>query len=625
MCILIGSAQVTLCNFCAYIEYITSNLLLALGHAAKMEVVNAIVTAKVVASNIMKHGIKQYSFGQASRFVLVTLVTGTGIGLSVSLVASLFVTGLRFLTDHRQSMSETFTILQFDGGSLVPMLWLIGAAFLLWGVRRWFGIKRWHGPADSIFGAHRLDNEIDVSAGIGSNIGAFIAMGGGASVGQYGPLVHFGATIGTYIRQVFGNKTIGTDVFIGCGVAAAIAAGFHAPIAGIVFAHEAVLRHFSFRALTPIAISSITSVWFGTAIFGGEPLFVLDAATTDLLPMVPILLASGLLFGVIAMLFMLALFKSSEIAAKTGFPSLALALMAAVICGLVAIFVPEILGSGVTEINIIFNGGYVLGFLFLLFVLKLLATSLCIGFGLFGGVFSPAAMIGAAAGGFIGKLLAALGFVTVPHLLPIAGFAAVTAAVVGAPISVVLVVFELTQSYEFAVAAMLAAVIATFFTSLVFGHSFFDEQLLRRGIDMSRGRGDFELQSQSIAHVVSDDFVILPPDAKTKDAIDRLVKAKMSEGYCIDADQQFIGKYALHELLSAPRQSGLARYLIADPVVLDYDASILQAMEVASNFVGESIPVIQQENGRMIGVVSEADIFSAYLATQSRVHALEHG
>jgi CIC family chloride channel protein len=584
-----------------------------------------IIIAEAVAANNMKHGIKHYSFGQASRFVLVTLVTGIGIGLTVSLVASLFVAGLHFLTDHRQLMGADFALLQFAGGSLVPMLWLIVAAFLLWGVRRLFGIVRWHGPADSIFGAHRLDNEIDVRAGIGSNVGAFIAMGGGASVGQYGPLVHFGATIGTYIRQAFGNTTIGTDVFIGCGVAAAIAAGFHAPIAGIVFAHEAVLRHFSFRALTPIAISSITSVWFGTAIFGGEPLFVLDAAATDLLPMVPILLASGLLFGVIAMLFMLALFKSAEVAAKTGFPPLALALMAAVICGLVAIFVPEILGSGATEISIIFSGGYALGFLFLLFVLKLLATSLCIGFGLFGGVFSPAAMIGAAAGGFIGKLMATLGFATVPNLLPVAGFAAVTAAVVGAPISVVLVVFELTQSYEFAVAAMLAAVIATFFTSLVFGHSFFDEQLLRRGIDMSRGRGDFELQSQSIIHVVSDDFVALSPDAKTKDAIDSLVKAKMSEGYCIDANQQFIGKYALPELLSAPRQSGLAQYLVANPLVLDHDASILQAMEVASNFVGESIPVIQQENGRMVGIVSEADIFSAYLATQSRVHTLEHG
>jgi CIC family chloride channel protein len=579
---------------------------------------------KIVAADIMKHGLKHYSLGQASRFVFGTLITGTGIGLSVSLVASLFVVGLRFLADQRHAMDGHFPQLQIADGSLVPLIWLIGAAFLLWGVRRLFSIVRWHGPADSIFGAHRLDNEIDVRAGIGSTIAAFISMGGGASVGQYGPLVHFGATIGTYIRQIFGNKTIGTDVFIGCGVAAAIAAGFHAPIAGIVFAHEAVLRHFSFRALTPIAISSITSVWFATAIFGGDPLFALDAAATDLLPMVPILLASGLLFGVIAMLFMLALFKSAAIAAKTGFPPLVLALMAAVICGVVAIFVPEILGSGAAEINIIFDGGYALGFLFLLFALKLLATSLCIGFGLFGGVFSPAAMIGAAAGGFIGKFMAALGFATVPHLLPVAGFAAVTAAVVGAPISVVLVVFELTQSYEFAVAAMLAAVIATFFTSLVFGHSFFDEQLLRRGIDLSRGRGDLELQSQSISHVVSDDFVALGPNIKTKEAINKLVNAKASEGYCIGADKKFIGKFALPQLLSAPCQAALEQHLVTDPVVLKHDASVLQAMEVASNFVGETIPVIHHENGQMVGVVSEADIFDAYLATQSRVHDLEH-
>ena len=91
-------------------------------------------------------------------------------------------------------------------------------------------------------------------------------------MGQYGPLVHFGATIGTYIRQSFKNITIGTDVFIGCGVAAAIAADFMRRLQ-VSFLYEAVLRHFSFRALTPIAISSITSVWFSTAIFGGDPLF----------------------------------------------------------------------------------------------------------------------------------------------------------------------------------------------------------------------------------------------------------------------------------------------------------------------------------------------------------------
>ena len=180
---------------------------------------------------------------------------------------------------------------------------------------------------------------------------------------------------------------------------------------------------------------------------------------------------------------MLALLKSGLLPSNWVAASFA-TLIPAFICGIVAIF-GKPLGRVLKLIPFLMVLG--LAFLFFLFVLKLLATSLCIGFGLFGGVFSPAAMIGAAAGGFIGKFMAFLGFVTVPQLLPVAGFAAVTAAVVGAPISVVLIVFELTQSYEFAVAAMLAAVIATFFTSLIFGHSFFDEQLLRRGVDLSRG------------------------------------------------------------------------------------------------------------------------------------------
>ena len=92
----------------------------------------------------------------------------------------------------------------------------------------------------------------------------------------------------------------------------------------------------------------------------------------------------------------------------------------------------------------------------------------------------------------------------------------------------------------------------------------------------------------------------------------------------MDDDAKFIGKFALPELLCAPRQAVLAQHLVTDPVVLNHDASVLQAMEVASNFVGETIPVIHHESGQIVGVVSEADIFDAYLATQSRVHDLEH-
>lgn len=573
----------------------------------------------------MKHGVKNHSTRGAVGFVIATLVTGIGIGVIVSLVASLLVTIVKILSDYRLWMGEEFSSLRDGIGSLVPMLWLIVAALMLWGVRHFFGITRWHGPADSIYAAHRLDNEIDVRAGVGSTLAAFISMGGGAPVGQYGPLVHFGATVGSYLRQVFGNKLVDIDVFIGCGVAAAIAAGFHAPIAGIVFAHEAILRHFSFRALTPIAISSITSAWFATAVFGGEPIFNLVSAAPDLLPMVPLLLGSGVLFGLISMLFMMTLLYATKIAGKSGFGPLPLVLSAAVICGVIALFVPEVLGIGSMEINNIINGGYDTGFLLLLFMLKLIATSLCIGFGLFGGIFSPAAFIGAAAGGFLGKLMALGGFATVPALFPIAGFAAVTAAVVGAPISVVLVVLELTQSYEFAVAAMLSAVVATFLTSLVFGHSFFDEQLLRRGIDLSQGRGNLELMSRDICTVVNDSYVAIPPIVTVKDAIDELVSSGSSEGYCVGKEKQFIGKISLPLLMQAPRNGRISQHLIAKPVKLNHDASIMQAMEIASTFIGETIPVVEQATNELIGVVSEADIFKVYLDTESRIRDLEHG
>ncbi|MDA8723666.1 chloride channel protein [Alphaproteobacteria bacterium] len=568
---------------------------------------------------------KHHSLKNAIVSVTATLVTGIGIGVIVSLVASLLVTSVKKLSDYRLWMGGEFLNLPGSNGSMVPMLWLILAALLLWGVRYLFGITRWHGPADSIYAAHRLDNEIDVRVGAGSTLAAFISMGGGAPVGQYGPLVHFGATVGCYLRQVFGTKLIDIDVFIGCGVAAAIAAGFHAPIAGIVFAHEAILRHFSFRALTPIAISSVTSAWFATAVFGGEPIFNLASAAPELLPMVPVLLGSGVLFGLISMLFMMTLLYATKMAGKSGFGPLPLALSAAVTCGVIALFVPEVLGTGSLEINNIINGGYDIGFLLLLFLLKLIATSLCIGFGLFGGIFSPAAFIGAAAGGFLGKLMAFWGFAAVPALLPIAGFAAVTAAVVGAPISVVLVVLELTQSYEFAVAAMLSAVVATFLTSLVFGHSFFDEQLLRRGIDLSQGRGNLELMSRDICTVVNNSFVSIPPIVTVKDAIDELVNSGSSEGYCVGNKKQFIGKISLPLLMQAPRNDIISQHLIGNPVKLNHDASVMQAMEIASKFIGETIPVVEQATNELVGVVSEADIFEIYLATQSRIRDLEHG
>ena len=188
----------------------------------------------------------------------LTLMVGIGIGGVMFCASTLFVETVKFGMNFR----EKVTMLGFSIGnntySFSALVFLLITALLVIMIRKTFDIKAYKGPADSIYAAHRTDNELDVRQGFGSTFAALISASGGASVGQYGPLVHFGATLGSMLRQLTGNR-FSTDIFIGCGVAAAISAGFNAPIVGVIFAHEAILRHFSFKAITPIVIASMTA------------------------------------------------------------------------------------------------------------------------------------------------------------------------------------------------------------------------------------------------------------------------------------------------------------------------------------------------------------------------------
>jgi len=550
------------------------------------------------------------------------ILCGISFGFVMSLVSNGFVIGVQWLTTFRESsLLQTFTI----GGlpfSLGPLISLLLAAALLLVVRRVFQITRWHGPADSIYAAHRTDNELDVRAGFGSTLAAFISASGGASVGQYGPLVHFGATMGSFLRQMTGG-VLTTDVFIGCGVAGAIAAGFNAPIAGLVFAHEAILRHFSMRAIAPIAIASISAVWFSDRLFDVAPLFTMDSSGFDMAQMLPSALVAGPVFGIVAVLFMLAIRYAARFAATSGWSPARLLVTAAIISGLVGTAVPEVLGLGTGPLAHMLEGGFEIEFLAVLLVLKLVATALCIGFGMFGGVFSPALFVGAAAGAICGRIVAALGIIGAVPTLAICGMAAVASAVIGAPVSGVVIILEMTMSYEFALAAMLSIVVAIMVSNLLFGHSFFDRQLRDRDIDISQGRGQLLLLETTVRELVSQNYVRLKPGIKSNTAMEELLKQSVTEGYIVSGDNRLVGKISMPMLMNIASDVIVDDIFEKQPIAIKHDASLLQAIEVASSFVGESIPVIELETRKMLGVVTEADLFQLYLSTQTKVVDLE--
>ena len=347
-------------------------------------------------------------------------------------------------------------------------------------------MPRWFGPADTIYTAHRTDNELDIKAGFGSTGSDYFRWFRrfGWSIWSHST---FWCNFGERIPSLF-FLGLGTDTFIGCGVAAGIAAAFGAPIAGVIFAHEAVLRHFSLRAIVPISIASITSVWFSDYFFEVTSIFDLGAAQFQLVTLAPIALLCGPIFGIAAIVLMsLTRFLSRQATASALSP-MKLSLLAALIVGIIGGFMPEVLGLGTEIVQKTLRLDYSVHFLAFLFALKIIATSICLGLGLFGGIFSPALFVGAAIGALIGQILAPLVGLVTAVALAVSGMAAVASAVIGAQCRV-LIVLELTGSYQLALCVMLSVMSCILITSLVFGHSYFDRQLLDRGIDVTKGRG----------------------------------------------------------------------------------------------------------------------------------------
>ena len=549
----------------------------------------------------------------------VLLLSGI-LGVIVSIIANYFVLVVRWFANLRTDSNDFF---QFSGLSFSSIIWLFTAVFILYFIRKACNIDRWHGPADAVYASHRTDNELDLKRGVGSTFAALVSLSAGAPVGQYGPLVNFGASIASFLSQITRVKMIPPDVLMSCGVAAAISAGFNAPIGGIIFAHEAVLRHFSLSALLPIAIASTVSAAFGTWAFGGAPLFSLNLDAPDLLPLLPSLVLSGFVFGIVALIYMRMIFMFAAISAKSGTGYLPLALIAALVTGAFGIFYPEVLGLGVDVIFSFINHDLSVTLILILLGLKILLTTLCIGFGVFGGVFSPALFIGAATGQAMSNLLSQIYLFSPSAVLAVSGMAAVAACVVGAPLAVVMIILELTMSYDYAIAALISTMVAVMVTNSIYGHSFFDKQLELRGIDLSQGRGNLELMGKKVDSILTQDYLTVSPKEKIGPAIKKMSLNGNSEAYCLDGEGRFLGKCMLSNIVNTRKTAKIKDHLELNSTSIKSDASIMQAIEVASDFVGESIPVLSRVSGKLKGVVTEADIFQAYMSTQVKINDLE--
>jgi len=545
------------------------------------------------------------------------------IGSAMSLVTNMFVSGVDAVDTLRSQ--DTYFRLEINGQffSVASVVFLWITALAVYFVKTSLGIKAWAGPADSIFAAHQSREPLDLKRGFGSTFAAFLSASGGASVGQYGPLVHFGATMGVWVKR-FLSPSLSNEVYLGCGVAAAISAGFNAPIAGIIFAHEAILRLFSIRAVAPISIAAITASAVDRFLFPSDATFAIDAVLPPLIEILPALIAITPILSLVALAFMLSLRTAQRYAAQFTGPPFLLTFVAATCCGLLGVWLPDVLGLGMVQINQMLSGEFALGMLVLLLVGKLVATTLCIGFGLFGGVFGPAIFIGIAAGGVLGGVAEVLGLSNFVLVASVASMAAVSASVIGAPITATIIILELTQSYEFAVAAMVTVMLCNLITQRVFALSFFDRQLLDRGVDLRGGREAIHLNQIHSRELATNEGIVLDATVDGTQARAILEEKSLTEAYICDENRVLMGKISLFHTLKAGSEP-LKNYMDTEPFFLSGTDTLADAMVKVAKFVGESIPIKDIDSGVLLGTVTEGDLFNAVIGVQGEIVKQERG
>ncbi|MEM6666954.1 MAG: chloride channel protein [Pseudomonadota bacterium] len=349
--------------------------------------------------------------------------------------------------------------------------------------------RRAEGVAD-VMEAQALGlNRLTLGKGIWSAIISAVSLGSGASSGREGPMVHLGATIAASIGRRFDLPGAARRTLLGAGVAAAVSASFNAPIAGVVFAHEVILGHYALSAFVPIVIAAVIGSVISRIYFGSYPAFIIPDYQITSYWEVPAFALLGLTCAAVAIIFQMCLMGTDHVARRVTMPLWVRPIIGGFVIGVMGLWLPEILGVGYEATDQALNQQLPLALMLVLIVAKTAATSITLASRFGGGIFSPSLYLGAMTGGAFG-IIAAQAFPELASsqgLYAILGMGAVSAAMLGAPFSTTLIVFELTGGYALSLALLLSVSIASGLTQAIHGHSFFQWQLEARGLFLRDG------------------------------------------------------------------------------------------------------------------------------------------
>ncbi len=469
------------------------------------------VTAGATEGRILARRIADWLAESKLGLVVMALVVGGGAGLAAAgfrdliyLITWLF-TGRRTYGElgHQPSLNVPFLGIWFV--LLAPVV-----AGLLYGplIQRFAREARGHGVPEVMLAVAENGGRIRPQVSIVKALASALCIGGGGSVGREGPIVQIGSALASTAGQLVRMSDARLRVLVGCGAAGGISATFNAPLTGLFFGFEIVLKEFSAEALAATILSAVTADIVSRAFFGSAPFFA--GVPHNLLvgnDLSYLLIAVlGVLSGLIGVLFQKSIYTGEDAADAIwrGRPQWLRPAAGGLLLGLVLLALPQMYGVGYPVMDRVFAGNYVLWFVVILLLGKILATSLTLWIGGSGGVFAPSLFIGAATGTAFGAGVHDLfgSSVGPAALYGVVGMGGVFAGAAQAPLTAIASVAEMTGNFTLTLPIMLTCGISAQLARRITRGSIYTTKLLRRGIDIERPKALGALQALTVAEVM---------------------------------------------------------------------------------------------------------------------------
>lgn len=581
------------------------------------------------ASSWLSHLLDRYQFPPEAVFLGTALVVGLGTGVGAVvfryLIKYVAWVGYVWLPVVAPSLGKSYVV-------IVPVIGGVIVGLLIYYFAR---EAKGHGVPEVMEAVALQGGRIRPIVAVIKSLASSLSIGSGGSVGREGPIVQIGSAIGSTVGQLLKLSDDRVSNLVACGAAGGIAATFNAPIAGVMFGIEIILGgRFGVRYFSSVVISAVAASVIGRVAFGDAPAFAIpfEYGIKSLweFAFYPVL---GILAALVAVAFVRMLYGAEDLFDEwDGVPEwFKPAVGGALLGGLALLYplvthitweqTPQIYNVGYTVIEDVLARGETLQFALALLILKLLATSLTLGSGGSGGIFAPSLFMGAMLGASFALLLnrLPLGFHVLPGAYALVGMAAVFAASAHAPVTAIIILFELTGDYRVILPLMLTVVVATVLGGhLLHGESIYTLKLTRRGVRLHRGRDVDVLEAVFVGEVMEPNPPTVPETMSVAELRSYLFRSHHHGVMVLDHAQKLIGVVSLQDVEQAMKTAGweqksVRKIMTQQVVTVTPDMTIGAALRLlALRDVGRLPVVDKRDPKRLVGLIRRTDIARAY-------------